>query len=255
MTHSRALAVLTSALLSCAAFAQNESATPHAGISPDQLAFFEKNIRPVLVEHCYKCHAADATKVRGGLLLDNKPNSLLGGESGHPGITPGDPANSSIYTAMTWQNPDMEMPPKEKLPDSVIANFKKWIEMGAPDPRESAVANAEGGRRQIDMEEGRKHWSFQNPVKHEVPAVKAEGWAKTDIDRFVLAKVEEAGLKPVRDADRPTLIRRIAFDLTGLPPTPDEVKAFVEDKSPDAVETVINMYLDSARFGERWGIH
>ncbi len=227
----------------------------HAGLTPDQLAFFEKHIRPALVEHCYECHAADSKKIRGGLLLDTKQGSLLGGESGHPGVTPGEPGASSLYSALTWQNPDLEMPPKKKLPDDVIANFKKWIEMGAPDPRESTVANAEGGRRQIDMEEGRKHWAFQKPVQHEPPAVKTEDWAKTDIDRFLLASMEAAGLSPVADANRPALIRRIAFDLTGLPPTPDEVKAFVADSSSNAMETVIDGYLDSPRFGERWARH
>ncbi len=243
------------AALAFATAAASGQSTPHADLPPDQLAFFEKNIRPVLIEHCYKCHSAESDKIRGGLLLDTKQNALLGGESGHPGLTPGDPAASAIYTAMTWTDPDMEMPPKEKLPDSIIANFKKWIEMGAPDPRESTIANPEGGRRQIDMDEGRKHWAFQKPVKHEPPSVKTEGWAKTDIDRFLLAGLEANGLHPVHDADRPTLIRRIAFDLTGLPPTPDQVQAFVEDKTPGALETVIDQFLDSARFGERWARH
>jgi len=251
----KALPYLCFALFAACASAQTESPPPHAAIAPEQLAFFEKNIRPVLVEHCYKCHAADATKVRGGLLLDNKQNTLLGGESGHPAITPGDPSASTLYTAMTWEDPDMEMPPKQKLPDDVIANFKRWIEMGAPDPRESKIANPEGGRRQIDMTEGRKHWSFQKPVATPPPAVKTPDWAKTPIDHFILASMETAGLHPVRDADRPTLIRRIAFDLTGLPPTPDQVKAFTEDKSPDAVASVIDQFLDSARFGERWARH
>jgi Protein of unknown function (DUF1549)/Protein of unknown function (DUF1553)/Planctomycete cytochrome C len=227
----------------------------HAGIPPDQLAFFEKNIRPVLVQSCYKCHSAEAEKVKGGLTVDTKQGLLLGGESGHPGVTPGNAAESSIFQAMLWTDEDMQMPPKEKLPDEVIANFKKWIEMGAPDPRESRVANAAGGKRVIDMDEGRKHWAFQKPVKQSPPAVKTEGWARTDIDRFILAGIEANGLHPVRDADRQTLIRRIAFDLTGLPPTPDEVRAFVADTSPYAVKRVIDMYLDSERYGERWARH
>lgn len=227
----------------------------HASIPADQLAFFEKNIRPVLVQQCHKCHSAEAEKIKGGLTLDTKHGLALGGESGRPGVTPGDVARSAIYEAMTWENEDMQMPPKEKLPDDVIANFKKWIEMGAPDPREQKIANASGGRRVIDMDEGRKHWAFQKPVKRTSPPVKTEGWAKTDIDRFILAKIEEHGLHPVRDADRPTLIRRIAFDLTGLPPTPDEVRTFIADQSPDAVKRVIDMYLDSGRYGERWARH
>ena len=243
-------------MISCAAATMASAQTnPHADLPPDQLAFFEKHIRPVLVENCYECHAADSKKVRGGLLLDTKQGSILGGESGHPGITPGDAAASTIYTAMTWQDPDMEMPPKKKLPDEVIANFKKWIEMGAPDPRESTVANPEGGRRQIDMKAGRQHWAFQKPVKKEPPAVRTSAWAQTEIDRFLLASMEAAGLQPVADADRATLIRRIAFDLTGLPPTPDEVKAFLADQSASALESVIDGYLDSPRFGERWGRH
>ena len=236
--------------------ADTAAETAHAGVTPDQLQFFEKNIRPVLVQSCYKCHSSEPTaKVKGGLTLDTKQATLLGGESGHPGVTPGSVAQSTIYEAMTWKNEDMQMPPKQKLPDAVVANFKKWIEMGAPDPRENKVVNASGGKRVIDMDEGRKHWSFQKPVKHEPPAVKREGWAKTPIDQFVLAGMEANGLSPVRDADRPTLIRRIAFDLTGLPPTPDEVRTFVADQSPNAVKRVVDMYLDSERYGERWARH
>ncbi len=249
-------AIATLLILPAAVFAAEDAVSgAHAGISAEQLNFFEKNIRPVLVEHCYKCHSAESDKVKGGLTLDTRQGTLLGGESGHPGVTPGSLAESSIYEAMTWKNDDMQMPPKNKLPDEVIANFRKWIEMGAPDPREQKVVNATGGRRQIDMDEGRKHWAFQKPVKPEAPAVKTEGWARTDLDQFVLAGLEKAGLHPVKDADRATLIRRIAYDLTGLPPTPDEVKAFLADTSPDAVKRVIDMYLDSHRFGERWGRH
>lgn len=225
----------------------------HSGLTPEQLNFFEKNIRPVLVQHCYKCHSEEAGKAKGGLTLDTMQATRLGGESGHPGVTPGSTALSSLYEALTWQNPDMQMPPKQKLPEDVIAAFKQWIEMGAPDPREHKVANASGGKRVIDMDEGRKHWAFQKPVKSLPPEVKTEGWARTDIDRFILAGLEKNALHPVRDADRSTLIRRIAFDLTGLPPTPDEVKAFLADQSPEAVQRVVDMYLDSERYGERWG--
>jgi cytochrome c553 len=243
-------------LLPLFAFSANEqNPLAHASIAADQLTFFEKNIRPVLVEHCYKCHSSESEKIKGGLTLDTKQATQLGGESGHPGVTPGNPAESSIFTAMTWAKDDMQMPPKNKLPEDVISNFKKWIEMGAPDPREQKAANASGGKRQIDMEEGRKHWAFQKPSKSVLPALKNPGWAKTAIDTYIQAGLEKAGLKPVKDADRHTLIRRIAYDLTGLPPTPDEVKAFIADTSPDAVRRVIDMYLDSERFGERWGRH
>ncbi len=221
------------------------AADRHAGIPADQLAFFEKNIRPVLIEHCHKCHAADSDKIRGGLTLDSRKSALLGGESGHPGITPGKPEESTIYMAMTWKDEDMQMPPKKQLPADVVANFKKWIEMGAPDPRESEKADASGGRRVIDMDEGRKHWSLVKPV---MPP-------SAGIDSLLDEKRKAAALNPAPAADRPTLIRRIAFDLTGLPPTPDEVKAFVADTSADAVKRVIDGYMDSQRYGERWGRH
>lgn len=243
------------ALFPTVAWAAESAADGHAGIPADQLAFFEKHVRPVLVEHCYSCHSADVDKVKGGLTLDTRQGLQLGGESGHPGVTPGRPDLSTLYEAVTWANPDMQMPPKEKLPQEAVASLKKWIEMGAPDPREQVVPNPAGGRRVIDMEAGRKHWAFQKPVRSEAPEVRTAGWAKTDIDRFILAGLEAKGLKPAADADRRTLIRRIAFDLTGLPPTPDEVRAFVEDESPKALERVIDQYLDSPRFGERWARH
>ncbi|MCB1226358.1 MAG: PSD1 domain-containing protein [Verrucomicrobiales bacterium] len=222
---------------------------------PAQVAFFEKKIRPVLIEHCYKCHSAESSKVKGGLLLDTRAGTQLGGESGEPGVTPGDPQHSSLYTAMTWLDEDMQMPPKNKLPDDVIADFKLWIEQGAADPRESTSPNPAGGRRQIDMAAGRQHWSFQPPQAHPVPKVSNSDWPQAELDRFILAGLEDRGLQPNPPADRPTLIRRIAFDLTGLPPTPDEVRAFVQDSSPDATARVIDQYLDSERFGERWARH
>ena len=234
--------------------AADVAAGAHAGIAADQLNFFEKNIRPVLADQCYKCHSAKAEKVKGSLTLDSKEGAVMGGESGHPGITPGKPDQSTIYTAITWQDDDMKMPPKHQLSADVVANFKKWIEMGAPDPRESTVAN-QPKKRAIDMKEGRKHWAFQAPVKAPAPSLKNAEWPRTDIDKFVLAGMEAKNVHPVLDADRSTLIRRIAFDLTGLPPTPDEVKTFLADKSPDAVKRVVDQYLDSQRFGERWGRH
>ena len=249
------LYLLLSAAPLAAVPAEEATSAPQPAIPADQLQFFEKNIRPVLVEQCYKCHSVEAKKVKGGYSLDTKQGLAAGGESGHPGLTPGKPSESSLFEAISWTNDDMQMPPKKKLPPEVVANFKKWIEMGAPDPREKKTADASGGKRVIDMDQGRKHWAFQKPVKTDLPPVKTEGWAKTPIDHYLLADMEAKGLHPVRDADRPTLIRRISFDLTGLPPTPDEVKAFVADQSPDAVKRVIDQYLDSERYGERWARH
>lgn len=249
---SRLRIVLPLVLLTGTSWSADETANAHGGLKPDELAFFEKNIRPVLVNQCYKCHSA-AEKVKGGLVLDTKAGTLAGGESGHPAVVPGRVEESALYEAITWANEDLQMPPKEKLPADVVANFKKWIEMGAPDPREGTSKGA--GKREINMDEGRKHWAFQKPVKPEAPVLKNADWARTEVDRFVLAGLETNGLEPVADADRNTLIRRLAYDLTGLPPTPDEVKAFVQDTSPDAVKRVVEMYLDSERFGERWARH
>ncbi|MBK8091197.1 MAG: PSD1 domain-containing protein [Verrucomicrobiaceae bacterium] len=249
-------ALLTFFLATTLHAADAPGAAAHAGIPADQLAFFEKNIRPVLVQQCYKCHSAESEKLKGGLTLDTREGTLLGGESGHPGVTPGNLAESSIYEAILWQNEDMQMPPKQKLPAEVIAHFRQWIEMGAPDPRESKMATAAtGGKRSINIDEGRKHWAFQKPVKTAPPAVKGTNWPKSDIDRFILAGLEKAGLQPTGDADAATLLRRISFDLTGLPPTPDEVKAFLADTSPDAVKRVIDMYLDSEHYGVKWARH
>jgi cytochrome c553 len=242
-------------LLSLPLRAVENVADTHADIPADKLAFFEKNIRPVLVEHCYKCHSAESEKVKGGLTLDTKQGTLLGGESGHPGVTPGSLSESSLYEAITWANDDMQMPPKNKLPEDVIANFRKWIEMGAPDPRDQTIPHVAGGRRDINMQEGRQHWAFQKPKTSVAPDLKDASWARSTIDQWIQAGLEKVGLQPMPDADRRTLIRRIAFDLIGLPPTPDEVETFVKDTSPDATKRVIDLYLDSPRFGERWGRH
>ncbi|MDB6137996.1 MAG: Protein of unknown function (DUF1553)/Protein of unknown function (DUF1549)/Planctomycete, partial [Verrucomicrobiaceae bacterium] len=224
-----------------------------ADAGTDQLNFFEKNIRPVLVEQCYKCHSAKAEKIKGKLTLDTRQGAMIGGASGSPGITPGQPDKSTVYKAITWEDSDMQMPPRHKLSAEIAANFKKWIEMGAPDPREGTGVQAP--KKQINMTEGRKHWAFQKPVKSEPPNPRTAGWARTDIDQFLLCGMEAQDLHPVADADQTTLIRRIAFDLTGLPPTPDEVNTYLNDQSPDALKRIIDGYLGSQRFGERWGRH
>jgi hypothetical protein len=223
------------------------------GLKPEEMAFFEKNIRPVLIAKCYDCHSMEK-KQKGGLVLDSREGLLAGGESGHAGVVPGDVAGSSLYEAITWANEDMQMPPKEKLSAEVIANFKKWIEMGAPDPRVELGAGTVV-KRGVDVKKGRKHWAFQKPVKAPLPQVQRADWPLAELDHWVLTGLEKRGLKPAAAAERTTLLRRIAFDLTGLPPTPDEVRAFLADSSPDAVKRVVDMYLDSEAFGERWGRH
>ncbi|MCB1088046.1 MAG: DUF1549 domain-containing protein, partial [Verrucomicrobiae bacterium] len=229
--------------------------TAVSGAEPtaDQLAFFEGKVRPLLSKHCYECHSTEAEKVKGGLLLDSKAGWMAGGDSGEA-IEPGKPDSSLVMETVRYGNPDLQMPPKYKLADAEIDTLATWIEMGAPDPRmEAKVAKASG----IDWEKGRAHWSYQ-PVKHPAPpAVKDASWARDDLDRFILSKVEGAGLKPAADANRFALIRRVTLDLTGLPPTVDEVGAFVRDPGTDdeALSKVVDRLLKSPAFGERWGRH
>jgi hypothetical protein len=231
-----------------------KEATAETPPTPEQTAFFEKSIRPVLVKECYSCHAASAEKVRGRFKLDSRENLRKGGESG-PAIVPGDPKKSLLIQAIKHDHEELAMPPKKKLSDSVIADFEKWVAMGAPDPRDSAD---KGARYVIDLDKGRQFWSFQPLKKKTTPAVKDTSWPKSDIDRFLLAELEARGLKPVADADPRTLIRRLSFDLVGLPPTPEEVDAFVKAyavQPQPALEAAVDRLLALPQFGERWGRH
>jgi len=215
----------------------------------EQLAFFEAKIRPILVEHCYKCHASDAKNVRGGLLLDTRAGIRRGGESG-PAVVPNEVDESLLLSALRHES--FEMPPDRKLADSIIADFEKWITMGTPDPREGEVRASPVG---VDIEAGKKFWCFHPITRPDVPTVKNELWAATDVDRFILNRLESKGLAPVADADRRTLLRRVYFDLIGLPPTPEQIKAFLQNDSPNAFEQVVDELLRSPHFGERWGRH
>ena len=223
-------------------------------IDPQQVAFFEKRVRPLLVKHCYECHARDATKIKGGLLLDSHDGWATGGDGGAV-IVPGEPERSRLITAVRWGDDDLQMPPKNKLTNAEVATLTQWIKMGAPDPRHDTAPPIE--RANIDVVSGRDFWAFQPLNGQAPPATKRRGWATDPIDRYVLAALEAKGLEPVGDADRVTLIRRVSFDLIGLPPTPDEVDAFVNDPSPlpQAMEALVDRLLASPRFGERWGRH
>jgi cytochrome c553 len=236
------MAVWLSALPGATAFAQSDA-------SKDDLDFFEKRIRPVLADKCYKCHAADAEKIKGGLLLDTRKGLRQGGDSG-PALVLGEPGRSLLMKAIRHNDPDTAMPPKEKLPDAVIEDFRLWIKNGAADPREGQSA-APG----MDLEEGRKWWSLQPVKAPQIPVVKDAAWARSDIDRLIRAGLEAKGLAPVADADRLTLVRRATLDLTGLPPTPEEIAAFTGATSPDALAGLVDRLLASPRFGERWGRH
>jgi hypothetical protein len=216
----------------------------------ESLAFFEKKIRPVLVEHCYKCHSASSEKVKGGLLLDTRDGIRKGGESGHA-VVPGDLKESLLISAL--KHDDFEMPPKKMLPAAVVADFEKWIQDGAADPRRTTHLVAKPDS--IDIEAGRKHWAYQPLRAPAIPEVTDAAWPANDIDRFILARLEPAGLQPGADAKKITLVRRLYFDLIGLPPTPEEIARFVDDKSPKAYENIVDRLMKSPRFGERWGRH
>ncbi len=225
----------------------------NAQTSPDQLDFFEKKIRPVLADKCYKCHGQGAAKVKGGLTLDTREGIRRGGDNG-PAVVPGNLKDSLLIEAIRYGNKDFAMPPKKeggKLPDDVVKDFEKWVQMGAPDPRDAAAKVV----KKYDPAKAKEWWSFQPPKKTAVPAVQNAAWPKTDIDRFLLAGLEAKGLKPVADADKLTLIRRVNFDLAGVPPTFQEIEAFVNDKSPQALAKVVDRLLASPQFGERWGRH
>ena len=220
-------------------------------ISAEHMEFFEKKIRPVLVEHCYKCHSASSEKVKGDLLVDSREGLKKGGSSG-PAIIPGNIRKSLLVSTMRHDDPDLAMPPKQdRLPDSVIADFEQWVKIGAPDPRDGKPIS-----KGIDMEKAKQHWAFKPVAKVEPPKVKdSKHFVQNDIDKFVLETLREHKLEPSQKADKRALIRRVSFDLIGLPPTPEEVDAFVADKSPDAYAKLIDRLLDSPRYGERWGRH
>jgi hypothetical protein len=220
--------------------------------SAGQLEFFEKHIRPVLAEKCFECHAADAEKVKGGLLLDSREGVLKGGDTG-PAVVPGKLGDSLIIESIRHE--DLEMPPKERLPEEVIRNFEKWVEMGAPDPREADPQQAVIDEPGIDLEKGREFWAFQEPIDGRVPKVKDATWPRAAIDSFVLGELEREGMAPVADAEALDLLRRVSFDLVGLPPTVEQIEAVSEDGSSRVIDGIIDDLLASPQYGERWGRH
>ena len=225
----------------------------------DGIRFFESKIRPVLVEHCYQCHSARAAKskeLKGKLLLDTKAGVLAGGESGDA-IVPGQSGKSLLISALKHES--FQMPPKSKLPDDIIRDFVKWIDMGAPDPRTQSSSNVASVG--IDVEAGKQFWSFQ-PLKKITPPqlAKNEGGGDVsptgnDVDRFIFARLQEAGIPGNPTASRTTLIRRLYFDLWGLPPTRADVESFVADASPHAYEQLVEKLLAGQHYGERWARH
>ena len=217
----------------------------------DGVAFFESRIRPVLVQHCYECHSSQADELKGGLSLENAASLVKGGDSG-TAVVGGKPGDSLILDALKYDG--MEMPPAGKLPESVIKDFEKWIAMGAPDPREGEAAKVHKAAA-IDIAAGRKFWAFQPPVKSAAPAVKDTDWPATFIDRFVLADLEAAGIFPSPEIDKARLLRRVRYDLTGLPPTEAELYSFLSDSDPQALAAVVDRLLASRSSAEQWARH
>jgi hypothetical protein len=212
---------------------------------------FEKKIRPALIRYCYECHAADSSDVGGELLLDSPTALRRGGETG-PAVVPGNPRDSLLQRAIEYR--DLEMPPDEKMPDDVIAAFRRWIALGAPDPRK-ATDDEPQHVAEKEPEQAVDLWSLRPVERKQPPQVSDEDWVFNDIDRFVLSRLRDAGLEPNEDADPATLLRRLYFDLIGLPPSPQAVRAFAADPSDDHFESIVDRLLASPQFGERWGRH
>ncbi|MCH2204249.1 MAG: PSD1 and planctomycete cytochrome C domain-containing protein [Lentisphaerales bacterium] len=225
-----------------------------ADISSSQLEFFEKKVRPVFEEHCYKCHSESSKKVKGKLLLDSKAGWVKGGDSGKSVIVPGKP-EESLLVKMIHHLPDYEeMPTKYKMKGHEIKAIEDWIKMGAPDPRTKEIAE-KFKKDEFNLEERKKWWAFQAVQNPAVPTVKNTSWSSNNVDKFILEKLEEKNWQPAPKTDKRTLIRRITFDLTGLPPTQQEVNDFLADKSPKAFEKVVDRLLASPHYGEQWARH
>lgn len=231
--------------------------TGFTGFAQDTgLEFFENKVRPLLIAHCYECHSLDAEKLRGGLLLDSAPGWQRGGTTG-PAIVPGNPEESLLLQAVRGTASDIDrMPPakagREELTPEEIQVLETWIQMGAPDPRTGAEH-----QEAVAAMDPANHWAFQPPARLDPPSTQNTDWAKTTVDKWILARLEQEGLTPAPATTRATWLRRASLDVTGLPPTPEEMKAFLKDPDPDdmAYERVVNRLLASPHYGERWGRH
>ena len=226
-----------------------------ADLPPDQLEFFEKKVKPVLVDKCYKCHSNEAGKAKGGLLVDSRESIRKGGDGG-PSVVPGDVKGSLLLTAISYKDADLQMPPKgEKLSDTEIANLTEWVKMGAPDPREVP----KGGKLSGLTDKAKQHWAYQPVTKPAMPTIKNRAWCVTPVDMFILEKIEAKGMAPsvgllndTTGAGKETLLRRATYDLHGLPPTRKEIEDFLADTTPYAFVKVVDRLLASPHYGERW---
>jgi len=243
------------------------------GASSTEFDFFERRIRPVLAQHCYECHSATSKSLKAGLRVDTRDGLRRGGNSGEPAVVPGEPENSRLLAAIRHTSADLQMPPKKKLSPQQLADFEAWIRSGAPDPRAGEVKSAKS-----EVQSSKPHWAFVAPKDQPLPKVKDKAWPQSPVDHFILAKLEANGLKPSPPADPRTLIRRMTYDLTGLPPSAEEVEAFVREfslsHSPTfppairdsekvrkreseqrAIAALVERLLASPLYGERWARH
>jgi mono/diheme cytochrome c family protein len=221
-----------------------------AKFAPEQIEFFEREVKPILKANCVSCHGAEK-KVQSGLHLTSREGVLKGGENG-PVVSLDSPEESSLLAAIRYES--FEMPPKGKLPQAQIDTLAKWVKMGLPWSEGDKGNLAQHGPPVVD-EAARGFWSFRPVVRPEIPAVKDQAWAKTPLDAFILAKLEEKNLRPAPPADKATLLRRVYYAVIGLPPTPEQVAAFLADNSPSAYERVVEELLASRHYGEHWGRH
>jgi len=249
--------IALSATLCGASFAAPEKPTPPTA---EQLEFFENKVRPLLADKCYRCHSVKAEekgKLKAGLFLDSLAGLLKGGDSGSA-LTPGHPEKSFLVEAVNYRNEDMEMPPKGKLKEEQIKTLTDWVKMGAPWPgaeSTSEIAQAQP-KEAYDWDRFRReHWSFKPIAKVNPPQITNNAWARSPIDHFTLAKLNAAKLQPNKPAEKLPLIRRAYLDLIGLPPTPEQVDAFLSDSSPEAFSKVLDELLASKHYGERWARH
>lgn len=231
----------------CAVCVADEAAP--ADFSAEQITFYEQQVEPILKQHCLKCHGGEE-KVMGGLRLTSRGSLLHGGDSG-AAIELDSPEDSILLEAINYDS--YEMPPSGKLPEEQLAILTRWVEQGAPwTPGVEDEYHEEEG---VDWEQARQYWAYQPPGQPEPPAVENQAWPTNGIDRFILARLEDAGLEPNPAADKVALVRRVYYDLIGLPPTPAQIDAFVNDPSPDAYERLIDELLASPHYGEKWGRH
>jgi hypothetical protein len=213
-------------------------------------AFFDSKVLPILQQRCFECHS-HGTKIKGGLALDSRSGWVEGGDNG-PAIKPGQLEESLVIKAVRYVDSEFEMPPKAKLPASEIAILEEWVKLGAHDPRTAGAGKQKKG---IDLAEGRKFWAFQPVSKPKPPPVKDTAWPLDPLDHFILKPLEAKSIKPVGDADRYTWLRRVSLDLTGLPPTAQEIESFSKDSSSDAYANAVDRLLNSKAYGERWARH